>query len=98
MKRTRYPNATITKEAGLNFSTIAITAYRLAFGPPGMPAPIVKKLEGAFYDMIKDPDFVEWSKTTRSVIAPMNSKECTEYVVNVEKEVLKYADKLKTSK
>ncbi len=93
-----YPNAPLTKDAGLDFSTVAFTSYRLAFGPPGIPDPIAKTLEQAFFKVVKDPDFVTWSQATRSVIAPMNRKQASDYVINVEREILKYVDKLKVSK
>lgn len=93
-----YPNAPLTKDAGLDFSTIAFSSVRLAFGPPGIPAPIANTLEQAFFKTVKDPEFIEWSKMTRSVIAPMNRKQCMDYVIAVEKEVQKNVEKLKTSK
>jgi len=71
---------------------------RGAMAPPGVSPEIVNILEQAFFKAVQDPDFLNWAQRVRIEITAINHKQFLEYTIGVEKEVMKYLDKIKIKK
>lgn len=67
------PNVPAPKDLGLNFASIPTS--HCAMGPPKMPPAILKILEAAFADAVKDPMFVDFMKNRKMTLAPMTSEQ-----------------------
>ncbi|MBI4632487.1 MAG: tripartite tricarboxylate transporter substrate binding protein [Deltaproteobacteria bacterium] len=88
-----FSNAPLPHEAiGLNLESLPIV--RGALAPPGMATQIAADLRDAFAKAAKDPDFLAWAKKVRVEIQPMDHEKFLKYTVGVEKEVMKYLDKI----
>jgi tripartite-type tricarboxylate transporter receptor subunit TctC len=72
-----YPQTPILKDLGYDIPAPTILPVA---GPKGMPEGIVKKLEEAFTNAIKEPDFINGMRNIRYTIVHRNSKELEDYV------------------
>lgn len=91
-----FPNAPLPKEIGLNLT--AMPTVRGAMAPPGLSPQIVNILEQAFAKAIQEPDFLAWAQKVRVHISPINHDQYLAYTLSVEKEIVKYLDKIKIKK
>jgi tripartite-type tricarboxylate transporter receptor subunit TctC len=91
-----FPDAPLLKGIGLDFTPLPIV--RCAMGPPGLSTQIVTILEQAFLKVARDPDFLAWAQKAQAEISVMNSKQCSSFVIDAEKEVMKYLDRIKVNK
>ncbi len=87
-----FPNAPLPESAGLDLA--ALPVVRGALAPPGLPPQIAADLREAFTKASKDPEFLAWAKKARVEIQPMNSERFLKYTIGVEKEIMKYLDKI----
>lgn len=67
----------------IEFMSKAAAVGRPLATSPGVPKERVAALEKAFFDMIKDPKFIEDAKKTGSTIRPMTGKELTALVNSI---------------
>lgn len=67
------PDVPTPKEIG--FSITSISPRHAAMAPPKTPPDVVKILEAAFADSIKDPVFIDFMKKRKMTIAPLTSEE-----------------------
>lgn len=67
------PDLPTPKELG--FKLASVPFIHAAFAPPKTPADIVKTLEAAFTDSIKDPVFIDFMKKRKMIIAPLTSEQ-----------------------
>ncbi len=95
-KDNMFPQAPLPKELGLDLTALPIV--RGVMAPPKTPAAIAKILEQAFAKAAKDPDFLSWAKKARVEISPLNAQQFLKYTIGVEKEVIKYVDKMEIKK
>lgn len=91
-----FPKAPLPKELGLNLT--ALPVVRGALAPPGMKPAIANTLRQAFAKAVQEPDFINWAKRARVEISPMNHEQFLNYTIGVEKEVVKYLDKMEIKK
>jgi tripartite-type tricarboxylate transporter receptor subunit TctC len=91
-----FPKAPLPKELGLNLT--ALPVVRGALAPPGMKPAIANTLRQAFAKAVQEPDFISWAKRARVEISPMNHEQFLNYTIGVEKEVVKYLDKMEIKK
>ena len=91
-----FPKAPLPKELGLTLT--AMPVVRGALAPPGLSPAIANILRQAFAKAVKEPDFISWAKRARVEISPMNHEQFLNYTIGVEKEVLKYLDKIEIKK
>jgi tripartite-type tricarboxylate transporter receptor subunit TctC len=87
-----FPKAPLPKELGLHLT--ALPVVRGALAPPGMKPAIANTLRQAFAKAVQEPDFISWAKRARVEISPMNHEQFLNYTIGVEKEVVKYLDKM----
>jgi tripartite-type tricarboxylate transporter receptor subunit TctC len=95
-KDVTFPNATLPREVGLNITALPVVRGVLA--PPGLSPNIAGILRQAFAKAIKEPDFLNWAKRARVEILPMNHEQFLSYTIGVEKEIVKYLDKMEIKK
>jgi tripartite-type tricarboxylate transporter receptor subunit TctC len=95
-KDSTFPNAPLPKDLGLNLTSLPVV--RGALAPPGLPPAIADMLRQAFAKAIKEPDFINWAKRMRVSITPMDADQFFKYTIGVEKEVMKYLDKMEIKK
>lgn len=91
-----FPKAPLPKDLGLNLT--AMPVVRGALAPPGLKPAIANILRQAFAKAVKEPDFISWAKRARVEISPMNHEQFLKYTIGVEKEVVKYLDKMEIKK
>ena len=91
-----FPKAPLPRELGLNLT--ALPVVRGALAPPGMSPAIANILRQGFAKAVQEPDFVNWAKRARVEISPMNHEQFLNYTIGVEKEVVKYLDKMEIKK
>lgn len=72
-----FPNASTLKELGYNYVAEGFVGVG---GPKGLPDPILKKLEEAFTQAVKDPPYLELIKKLALAEDYKNSKEFTPFV------------------
>jgi tripartite-type tricarboxylate transporter receptor subunit TctC len=91
-----FPQAPLPKDLGLNITALPVVRGVLA--PPKMSPQIANILRQAFAKAVKEPEFLSWAKKTRVEISPMNAEQFLNYTIGVEKEVMKYLDKMEIKK
>jgi tripartite-type tricarboxylate transporter receptor subunit TctC len=91
-----FPNAPLPKDLGLNLTSLPVVRGVLA--PPKMNPQIANLLRQAFAKAVKEPDFLNWAKKARVEISPLNHEQFLNYTIGVEKEVMKYLDKMEIKK
>lgn len=72
-----YPQTPILKDLGYDMPAPTIL---MVSAPKGMPEGIAKKLEEAFTNAMKDPDFIKGMRNIRFTILHRNSRELEDYV------------------
>ena len=88
-----FPSAPLPQDAiGLDLEALPIV--RGALAPPGMSPQIAADLRDAFARAAKDPEFLAWAKKVRVEIQTMDHEKFLKYTIGVEKEVMKYLDKI----
>jgi len=95
-KDSMFPNAPLPKDLGLNLTALPVVRGVLA--PPKMNPQIANVLRQAFAKAVKEPDFLNWAKKARVEISPLNHEQFLNYTIGVEKEVMKYLDKMEIKK
>lgn len=68
-----FPNVPIAKDMGYDVYWMPVA--RACDGPPNMPPAIKKKLEWAFEQSLKDPEYLAWAKERRVEVHPLNSNQ-----------------------
>jgi len=68
-----FPEVPIPKDLGISITIIPNT--RGVQAPPNTPPSIVKILEEAFYQTVKEPEYIEWTKKSKMVLQPLSAKE-----------------------
>ena len=67
------PNVPAPKDLGLSITSLP--TLHCAMGPPKMPAAILKTLEAAFADAVKDPLFVDFMKKRKMTLVQVTSAQ-----------------------
>jgi tripartite-type tricarboxylate transporter receptor subunit TctC len=67
------PNVPAPKDLGLSFESIPTS--HVAMAPPKMPPAILKTLEAAFADAVKDPVFLDFMKKRKMTVATLTSEQ-----------------------
>lgn len=81
--RPEYPGTPTLRDLGYDRPEIPpLSAFQSVAGPKGMPEEIVKKLEQAFTQAIKEPSFIKGLKDIRFPVVYRNSKEMAEYIAD----------------
>jgi tripartite-type tricarboxylate transporter receptor subunit TctC len=80
------------RSAGIDYETSAWWGF---FGPPGLPADIIKKLNDATNEALKDPAFVKLTESLGASVAPMTPAEFREAV---KKEVVQTKEVVEAAK
>jgi tripartite-type tricarboxylate transporter receptor subunit TctC len=83
------PNIPTTGELGYPEST-AIKGWKIIYGPPGMPADIVKTIETAFRKTLDDPEVKAWAEKTGNEMEFIDGKTSWEEMVKVIEVYIKY--------
>lgn len=91
-----FPQAPLPKDLGLNITALPVVRGVLA--PPGMSPKMAGILRQAFAKAVQEPDFLSWAKRARVEISPMNHEQFLNYTIGVEKEIMKYLDKIEIKK
>jgi tripartite-type tricarboxylate transporter receptor subunit TctC len=91
-----FPNAPISKEAGLDLA--ALPVVRGALAPPGVSPQIAGILREAFAGAVKEPEFVAWAKKSRVEIQPMGHEKFLKYTLGVEKVIMQYLKEIQIKK
>lgn len=82
-RRPEYPGVPTLKDLGYDRPEIPpLSVFQNIAGPKGIPEEIVKKLEQAFTQAIKEPSFVKGLKDLRFPVVYRNSKETAEYIAD----------------
>jgi tripartite-type tricarboxylate transporter receptor subunit TctC len=76
-RSTDYPQTPILKDLGYDIPAPTIL---MVSAPKGIPEGIAKKLEDAFTQAMKEPEFIKGMKNIRFTVAHRNSKELEDYV------------------
>ncbi len=91
-----FPRAPLPKEFGLSIT--AMPVVRGALAPPGVKPAVANILRQAFAKAVREPEFLVWAKKARVEISPLDHKQFLAYTIGVEKEVMKYLDKIEIKK
>jgi tripartite-type tricarboxylate transporter receptor subunit TctC len=67
------PNVPAPKDLGFSFESIPTS--HVAMAPPKTPPAILRILEAAFADAVKDPLFIDFMKKRKMTLAPMTSEQ-----------------------
>lgn len=91
-----FPDVPLARERGYNFTVIP--SLRGVDGPPKMEAAVVKKIEQAFADAIKDPEYLSWAQKRMLSIVPMRHDEYTKSIQEKAKAIAQYTGFLKSER
>lgn len=86
------PDVPTVVELGYPELAEVVTMFRPVAAPPGVPADVLKTLEGAFWKASNDPAFQEKVEATGAGVAPINGAETTQIVERQVKKVAEYKD------
>jgi len=91
-----FPDVPLAKDLGYNATWFPVA--RACDGPPNMPAAVVKKLEWAFEQTVKDPEFRAWAKGDKVELMPLNSEKYGEllkkHIAAVDKDIDRFRDQI----
>lgn len=95
-----FSEAPLPRDLGLKFpiNLGALPIVRGVWAPPGMNPAMTSRLRQAFAQVVKDQGFLDWAKKARVEMWPMDGEQFLQYTLTVEKEVMKYIDKLDIKK
>ncbi len=79
------PNAPTTAELG--FPQIISSSSRGMFGPAGIPAPIVKKIQTVFSEAMKDPEHMDKMDKSGLAVKPLVGEEYKKYVYDLQQRI-----------
>jgi len=91
-----FPDIPLPKDVGYNISIIPIV--RGMSGPPKMEAGVIKILEEAFFKVVKETDYLAWSKKRMIDIVSLNHEEYRKAIENQQREIEEYKNMLKAEK
>jgi tripartite-type tricarboxylate transporter receptor subunit TctC len=82
-RRPEYPGIPTLRDLGYDRPEItSLSVFQNIAGPKGIPEEIVKKLEQAFTQAIKEPSFIKGLKDLRFPVVYRNSKEMAEHIAD----------------
>lgn len=87
------PNVPAPKDLGFNFASIPTS--HCAMAPPKTPPAILKILEAAFADAVKDPVFIDFMKKRKMTLAPVTSAQLGKLTKELYPRIAKMAPALK---
>ena len=79
------PDVPTTAELG--FPKIISSSSRGMFGPAGIPAPILKKLQTVFLEAMKDPEHLEKMDKAGLAVKPLVGEEYKKYVYDLQERI-----------
>jgi len=79
------PDAPTTAELG--FPKIISSSSRGMFGPAGIPAPILKKIQAVFSEAMKDPEHVDKMDKSGLAVKPLVAEEYKKYVYDLHQRI-----------
>ena len=79
------PDVPTTAELG--FPKIISSSSRGIFGPAGIPAPILKKIQTIFLEAMKDPEHVEKMDKSGLAVKPLVGEEYKKYVYDLQERI-----------
>ena len=90
------PDVPTTAELG--FPKIISSSSRGMFGPAGIPAPILKKIQTVFLEAMKDPDHVEKMEKAGLAVKPLIGEEYKKYVYELQERIAPLVEIARKSK
>ena len=84
------PDVPTTAELG--FPKIVSSSSRGMFGPAGIPAPILKKIQNVFSEAIKDPEHMDKMDKSGLAVKPMVGEEYKKYVTDLHQRIIPLVD------
>ena len=84
------PDVPTTAELG--FPKIVSSSSRGMFGPAGIPAPILKKIQDVFSEAIKDPEHMDKMDKSGLAVKPMVGEEYKKYVTDLHQRIIPLVD------
>ena len=79
------PEAPTTAELG--FPKIISSSSRGIFGPAGIPAPILKKIQAVFSEAMKNPEHVDKMDKAGLAVKPLMGEEYKKYVYDLQQRI-----------
>ena len=80
------PDVPTTAELG--FPKIISSSSRGMFGPAGIPAPILKKIQNVFSEAMKDPEHMDKMDKSGLAVKPMVGEEYKKYVTDLHQRII----------
>lgn len=77
----------VPTSAELGFPKIISSSSRGMFGPAGIPAPILKKIETVFLESMKDPEHIEKMDKSALAVKPLVGEEYKKYVYDLHQRI-----------
>ncbi len=77
----------VPTSAELGFPKIISSSSRGMFGPAGIPAPILKKVETVFHEAMKDPEHIEKMDKSALAVKPLVGEEYKKYVYDLQERI-----------
>jgi tripartite-type tricarboxylate transporter receptor subunit TctC len=90
------PDVPTTAELG--FPKIISSSSRGMFGPAGIPAPILKKLQTVFLEAMKDPEHLEKMDKAGLAVKPLVGEEYKKYVYDLQERIAPLVEIARQSK
>ncbi len=84
------PDVPTTAELG--FPKIISSSSRGVFGPAGIPAPILKKVQTVFLESMKDPEHMEKMDKAGLAVKPLVGEEYKKYVYDLQERIVPLVD------
>ena len=84
------PDVPTTAELG--FPKIISSSSRGVFGPAGIPAPILKKVQTVFLESMKDPEHMEKMDKAGLAVKPLVGEEYKKYVYDLQERIAPLVD------
>jgi tripartite-type tricarboxylate transporter receptor subunit TctC len=90
------PDVPTTAELG--FPKIISSSSRGMFGPAGIPDPILKKIQAAFGESMKDPDHMDKMDKSGLTVRPLVGEEYKKYVYDLQQRIAPLVEIARKSK
>jgi tripartite-type tricarboxylate transporter receptor subunit TctC len=90
------PDVPTTAELG--FPKIISSSSRGMFGPAGIPDPILKKIQAAFGESMKDPDHMDKMDKSGLAVRPLVGEEYKKYVYDLQQRIAPLVEIARKSK
>ncbi len=84
--------------AELGFPKIISSSSRGIFGPAGIPAPILKKIQTVFLEAMKEPEHMDKMDKSGLAVKPLVGEEYKKYVYELQERIAPLVEIARTSK